>query len=146
LNSSGSHFDSPAEPEETFYVRTYRRLVWMMVALALAGSAGIWIRYGGATALVFLGGGFIAILNFHWLKRTLDAIGEKLQDTGKVPSSWGVVFRFILRYVLIAIAAYVILKSTASNLYGFFAGLVVPVGAILAEAVYETYRALRTGF
>ncbi len=132
--------------EEIFYVRTYRRLVRMMVALALAGTASICVRYGGATALVFLAGAFIAILNFHWLKRTLDAISERLQVTGTRPSAWGIVFRFVLRYVLIAAGAYVIFKSTASNLYGFFAGLLVPMGAILMEAVYETYRALRSGF
>lgn len=138
--------DEQLKIEELFYVRTYRRLLWMMAALAVAGAVWISTRYGGISALVFLGGALIAILNFHWLKRTLDAIGERLERTGKKAGAWGVIFRFVLRYLLIAVAAYVILRSTANNLYGFFAGLLVPVGAILAEAVYETYKALRTGF
>ncbi len=131
--------------DEAFYVQTYRRLVWIMTVLALAGSVATWLWYGRANAIVFFAGSLIALLNFHWLKRTLDAIGERLEATGRKPSSWGVVFRFILRYVLIAAAAYVILKRTTSSLYVFVGGLSLPVGAILIEAVYETYRALRAG-
>jgi ATP synthase I chain len=145
LNFSSSHSGSSAETEEIFYVRTYRRLVWIMGVLALAGATSIWIRSSGAMTLSFLAGSVISILNFHWLKRTLDAMGQRFQATGGRPSAWGVVPRFLLRYVLIAVAAYVIFKSTPKSLYAFFAGLSLPVGAILIEAVYETYKALRTG-
>lgn len=131
--------------DEGFYIQTYRRLVRIMAVLALAGSIATWIWFDRANAIAFFAGSLIALLNFHWLKRTLDAIGERLEATGKKPSSWGVLIRFVLRYVLIAAAAYVILKSTTSSLYGFFGGLSLPVGAILIDAVYETYRALRTG-
>lgn len=131
------------ETEEIFYLRTYRRLVWIMAALALLGVPAVWIRYQGSMAMTFAVGSLLAMLNFHWLKRTVEAMGGRF--AGKTRSSWGVVFRFLLRYVLIALIAYVILKSTASSLYGFFAGLSLPVGAILIEAVYETYQALRTG-
>ena len=53
--------------------------------------------------------------------------------------------RFCLRYLLIAFAAYVIFKSSADSLYGLFAGLSLPVVAILIEAVLEVYSALRAG-
>lgn len=114
-----------------------------MAALALAGTvaAGIW--YGATMAVSFLAGAAIAALNFHWLKLTIEAMGGRLPD--KARGARGVVVRFLLRYVLIALAAYVILKSTANSLYGFFAGLSVPVGAILIEAVNETFRAFRAG-
>lgn len=145
MKSPGSGGVGQVQIDETFYVQIYHRLVRIMIALALAGSVAVWLRYGGKNALVFFAGSLIALLNFHWLKRTLDAIGERLEATGRTPSSWGVVIRFLLRYVLIAATAYVILKSTTNSLYGFFGGLFLPVGAILIEAVYETYKALRTG-
>jgi hypothetical protein len=50
-----------------------------------------------------------------------------------------VVHRFLLRYFLMAIIAFVILTVSRKSLYGLFAGLFLPVAAILCEAVYEGY-------
>jgi hypothetical protein len=91
-------------------------------------------------AATFFTGSVIAVLNFHWLKHTIEAIGGRLPSRAR--SAWGVVLRFLLRYVLIATAAYVIFKGTSSIAYGFFAGLAVVAGAIVIEAVYETFMAL----
>jgi predicted tellurium resistance membrane protein TerC len=131
------------EIEEAFFAGVYRRLVGIMVVLGIIGTPAAWVRYNGAIALAFLLGALIAVVNFHWLKRTVEAMGRRLPSQGKAPAVWGIVMRFLLRYVLIAVAAYVILKSTTNSLYGFFAGLSVPVGAILMEALYETCKAFR---
>jgi hypothetical protein len=144
LSAFGPAGGNQTEAADTFYTAIYQRLVGIMVVLATAGTAAVWIKYRAVMALSFLAGSFIAILNFHWLRRTIEAMGPGLEDSGKPPSRSGVVARFLLRYVLIAAAAYVILKSTANNLYGLFAGLSLPVGAILIEALYEIYRARRT--
>ncbi|HKF23483.1 MAG TPA: ATP synthase subunit I [Candidatus Angelobacter sp.] len=129
------------QKEEAFYAEVYRRLVAIMAVLGVCGTitAGIW--YGWVMAATFLVGSVIAVLNFHWLKRTIEAMGGRLPSRAGAAS--GVVLRFLLRYILIAVAAYVILKSTTNSLYGFFAGLAIPAGAIVIEAMYETYRALR---
>ncbi len=127
-----------------FYASIHRRLMWMMALLAIVGTAVLWFKFERTMALSFLAGSCIAILNFYWLRRTLEAMADRLQASGERPSAFGVLFRFSLRYVLIAAAAYVIFKSTANSLYGLFAGLFLPVGAILIEAVYEIYRTFRT--
>jgi hypothetical protein len=44
-----------------------------------------------------------------------------------------------------ALAAYAIFKFSPASLYGLFAGLFLPVGAIMCEAAYELYAALRHG-
>jgi hypothetical protein len=138
-----SPFGGPidAQKEEAFYAEVYRRLVTIMALLGAGGTiaAGIW--YGLSMAAAFFVGTVIAVLNFHWLKHTIEAMGGRLPSRAR--AAWGVVLRFLLRYVLIAAAAYVILKSTTNSLYGFFAGLAIPAGAIVIEAMYETYRALR---
>ena len=126
--ASGS--GNPVETEEAFYAAVYRRLVGMMTALVAAGTGAAFIIFHPSMALAFLAGGIIAILNFHWLKHTIEAMGGRLPSRER--GAWGVVLRFLLRYALIAAAAYVILKSTTNSLYGFFAGLTVPAGAILA--------------
>lgn len=134
-----------AETAEDFYQRVLRRLFLTMVALALLLAPAIWIRYRAGEALSFLFGSIVSITNFYWLRRTVEALGRAFELTGRKPSSGGVVARFLLRYVLIALVAYVILRGSAASLYGLIAGLSLPVAAILIEAVYETYRALRAG-
>lgn len=143
MKGPGAADGNQLEIEEAFFAGVYRRLVGLMVILGLAGAAITWARYTRVTALAFLVGALIAIVNFHWLKRTVEAMGRRLPSKGKAPAVWGIVMRFLLRYVLIAVAAYVILKSTTNSLYGFFAGLSAPVGAILMEALYETCKAFR---
>jgi hypothetical protein len=56
------------------------------------------------------------------------------------------VFRFLVRYFLMAGAAYAIFSVSPASLYGLFAGLFLPVGGIACEAVYELYMALARGF
>ena len=57
----------------------------------------------------------------------------------------GVVLRFLLRYVLMGLAAYAILSVSPASLYGLFAGLFLPVAAIACEAAYEAYVAVARG-
>jgi hypothetical protein len=41
-----------------------------------------------------------------------------------------------------AVIAFVILTVSRESLYGFFAGLFLPVSAMLCEAAYETYKVI----
>lgn len=133
------------ESADAFYSRIYRRLMLIMTALGLAGTTAAWIRFRPPIALGFLAGSIIAMLNFHWLALTIQAAGAKAEASAGQSGRAGVVLRFILRYLLIALAAYAIFRGSADGLYGLFAGLSLPVGAILIEAGHEIYRALRAG-
>ena len=44
---------------------------------------------------------------------------------------------------LLAIIVYVILRGSGQGLYGFFAGLFVPVAAMVCEGAYEAWSSLR---
>ena len=57
----------------------------------------------------------------------------------------GIVFRFLIRYLLMAVGAYVILTVSPASLNGLLAGLFLPVAAIGCEAIYELYVALARG-
>src|SRR5579859_541650 len=135
-----------AEDTQAFFADVYRRIVRNMLILAVISTPVLWMKYERGIALGFIAGCATAVLNFHWLKRTVVAIGERVASTGRKPSSAGVIIRFLLRYVLIAIGAYGIFRSSADSVYGLFAGLFLPVGAIFIEAVYALYGALRRGF
>jgi hypothetical protein len=127
---------------EAFYAGALDRISRLMVVLAVVLSAAAWLRYGWHIALGFGCGSAIAYLNFHWLKRVVTALADRATHSGQTQSSQGVVLRFLLRYVLMALGAYVIFTVSRASLYGLFAGLFLPVAAIGCEAAYELWMAL----
>jgi hypothetical protein len=131
---------------EAFYSRVLPRIRRFMLGLAIPMAVLVLLRFGLKIALGFLVGCAIAYVNFYWLKRAVTALADKVTATGECPSSAGVVLRFLGRYLLMAFAAYAIFKISPASLYGLFAGLFLPVAAILCEAGYELYAALRHGF
>ena len=139
--------DEPTIPPhaESFYSGAYERIIRIMLLLGIVATIVVFLRFGVAVAVGFLVGGAIAFLNFHWLKRVVSALADRATATGERQSSKGVVLRFLLRYFLIALGAYAIFKISRNGLYGLLAGLFLPVGAILIEAAYELYAALRRG-
>ena len=127
---------------DPFYAASLIRIRNFMLALApIFTIAALW-KFGRFAAVGFLLGGVIAYLNFHWLKSGISGLADRVTNTGKGQSGKGIIARFLLRYVLLGLAAYAILTSFPASLRGLFAGLFLPVGAIVCEAVYETYVAL----
>jgi len=145
-SASGDHETSPeATPPDAFYSGAVGRIRSFMAGLALVLSAAAWWRFGCWSALGFALGCAIAYLNFHWLKHGVSGLADRVTNAGKSQSGKGIVARFLLRYVLLGGAAYVILTSFPASLRGLFAGLFLPVGAIACEAVYELYVAVVRG-
>ena len=117
----------------------------MMPVLAAIGTVLCWWRAGMMFAAGFVFGCIIAYVNFYWLKRVVNALADRVTRTGSTESGRGAFTRFLLRYALIALAAYAILSVSTRSLYGMLAGLFLPVAAIACEAAYEVYIALRRG-
>ncbi len=133
-------------PEVTaFYEGAIARVRLLMLVFGLAAVTYGAIIHGLPIALGILAGGAVAYLNFVWLKIAVTHFADRLANTGGGDSGTGVVARFMLRYGLIGIGAYVILHGSPGSLYGFLGGLLLPVPAILCEAVYELVVALRRG-
>jgi hypothetical protein len=148
LTSEGSASPEAVEERaaEIFAATTFRRIFLVMVALLIAGAPLLWAKFGRGFVRSFAIGGIISLVNFYWLKRTLAALVNAVAIAGKTRSPAGIVFRFVLRYLLIAVAAYAIFKSSEMSMLGLCVGLSLLVGAILMEAVYTLYGALRRGF
>jgi len=121
------------------------RIPRFMIVLALTFSAAAWWRFGRRSALGFACGCAIAYLNFHWLEKVVSALADRATQSGYRQSSGGIVFRFLLRYFLMALAAYAIFSVSPASLYGLFAGLFLPVAGIACEAAYEVYTAYARG-
>src|SRR5579885_2179484 len=131
---------TPPDPAaEAFYAHALTRVRNFMLALGPVLTLAALLKFGFRPALGFLLGCVISYLNFHSLKSGVSGLADKVTNTGKSQSGKGIIARFLLRYALLGGAAYAILTSFPASLRGLFAGLFLPVGAIVCEAAYELY-------
>ena len=137
--------EPPPALGDDFFSRAIERIRIFMIVIALVFSVAAWGLLGRGFALGFVVGCIIAYLNFHWLKSGVSGLADRITNSARQQSGKGIVFRFLLRYVLMGAVAYAILTSFPASLGGLFAGLFLPVGGISCEAAYELYVALGRG-
>jgi small-conductance mechanosensitive channel len=137
--------DRPTGEPESFYSGSLDRIRRFMLVVAVAATAVALVWFGWRQALGLALGCAIAYLNFHWLKRVVSGMADRITHTGKQQAGQGIVLRFLLRYVLMGLAAYAILSVSPASLYGLLTGLFLPVAAIACEASYEVYVAVARG-
>ncbi len=145
LDNKTSSPASEAHAAELVYSGALGRIRRSMLVLAAILTLGAWMFFGWRFALGMACGCAVAYLNFHWLKSGVEALADRIVEGGKPQSGKGIVFRFLLRYVLMGLVAYGILTVSPASLYGLFVGLFLPVAAIACEAAYEAYVALARG-
>jgi small-conductance mechanosensitive channel len=144
--TSPADSEQPQAAGERFFAAAYERIVRLMFLLLATFVVLFWATLTLRFALGFLAGGVIAILNFVSLKKLVIAFADRVIASGGQRRSSGLVLRFLLRYGLVAVAAYAIFKSSAMSAYGLLAGLGLPVPAIMIEAGFELYGSLRRGY
>jgi len=138
---------TPPDPAiEAFYSGAYKRISRLIVVLTLIGLPVIAWRFHWKFALGFLIGSIAAQINFIWLKRAVEGIVEKIAAGTRGPSGAGLMLRFFGRYIMVALLAYVIFRGSSHALYGFCAGLFVPIAAAMCEGIYEAVTAIRNHF
>ena len=113
-------------------------LAWAAAATIAAVAFRGW-RFGAG----LLVGCALAYLNFEWLKSAVAAMADRITRTERARGGAGIVARFLVRYVLLAVAAYAIFKVSRASLHGFLIGIFLPVAAIFSEALYEVWAAVR---
>lgn len=114
--------------------RAVGRIARLTLALALGGAAAYFAVAGWRGGLGFLLGGLISYLNFRWLKRTVYSVGEVAG--GKPPRASVAVF-LGLRYLLLGLGAYAIVKFSEISLTAALVGLFVPTAAVVLEILFE---------
>lgn len=133
---------APDAPDD-FHSRTIDRIRRTIIVLGIAGLIPAWVVWGWPTGIGFGLGAAVAYLNFWLLEKGVAGVIQLTIQTGTPVSGRRIVQRFLLRYFLMAVVAFVILAVIRDSLYGLFAGLLLPVAAILCEAVYEAYKVIR---
>ncbi len=133
------------EASERFYgsaLARITRLIWILGAIAVPV---LWFRWGTYFAVGWIAGVGFSFINFRSLTSSVNALGERIVSAHSRESGGRIVAKFLLRYALLGIAAYVIFKFSRESLYGLLVALFLPVAATLCEAAYETYVAFRRG-
>jgi uncharacterized membrane protein YdfJ with MMPL/SSD domain len=139
----------PADPEsasERFYAGAILRVRIAIVALGIAGFAISSVRFGFRSVLGFAIGLALSWWNFQSLVWAVTGLAGRIVEGHEGASGGSLVFRFIVRIPLVALAGYAIFISSPGSLRGFLVGLCVPIAAIFFEVGYEAFAALRRGF
>ncbi len=123
--------------------------IWILGIVGI----GVFCLWGGLSwGAGFTVGAALSALNFHWMREAVGTLADLASSQAvqaaageppRQPKTARVVARFVLRFALIGIAAYVIFKSSFISLGAFFAGLFLFLAAILAEVAYQVFAAFR---
>ena len=135
-----------ADAGEKFFAEAYQRIIRILLVLLPFLAILLWVFFNHPFAIGFLIGGAIAIVNFLSLKKLVIAFADRVIASAGQQRSSGLMLRFVFRYGLVAVVGYAIFKSSAMSAYGLLAGLGIPAVAIMIEAGYEVYKALRRGY
>lgn len=131
---------------DDFFDRALPRIRKFLLALSAAGLLTCTILFRWPVTVGFLLGAVVSYVNQLWLERAIDALGARITAKQSHERGGVIVFRALLRYVFIAGGAYVIFSVSLAGLYGFMAGVCLPIAAVGFEVVVEMFVALRRGF
>lgn len=139
--------NSSTQPDvEKFFANAVRRIpkfllvISALVLLPVAGFFSVQVAGG------FAAGALVSWFNFRALARGVEALGDRIVEQHSRERGHVIVMRFLLRYLLVAAIGYVIFVSSLGAFRGFLFGVCAPVAAMLMEAAYEGYMALRRGY
>ncbi len=135
----------PNSPAERFYGAAITRILREIFVLGIAGTAVVLATYGIRSGLSFFAGAALAYWNFRSLVSAVNSLGERIVVGHSGEKGSAIVFRFLSRILLVGIAGYAIFLGWPGSLPGFLVGLCMPVPALMIEAGYEGFTALRRG-
>jgi hypothetical protein len=137
----------PGAPEaERFFAGAVRRILKFLWVTTVFLAGPVWGFFGLRSAVGFVGGALVSWLNFQTLAHGVEGIATRIVDRNSRERGQMIILRFVLRYVLVAVVAYAIFRSSAEAFRGFLFGVCLPVAAMLMEAAYEGYSAFRRGY
>jgi hypothetical protein len=136
--SSGECLDERTQFERII-PRVLRNI--LVVSILLLGPAFWFYHLAGSIGFAF--GAVVSYVNFRSLTRGVEGLSDRIVNRNSREKGGLIVFRFVVRYGLVAGAAYAIFKGSSLAFRGFLWGLCVPVAALMAEAVWHGYTAFR---
>ena len=133
----------PDAAADALFAGSLRRIELLLIVFPALFVVAFLIQGRVLLAFGLLVGAAIAYVNFRWLKGTVTALTDALTKHEHSSSGPSVIARFLLRFVLIALAAYAIFEGCPRCFLGFLGGLFSPVLAIFFEAAYLVLAEVR---
>jgi len=115
--------------DQAFYDRFIRRVTWIILALALTGSAVLAIVKEIRIGLAFLIGATVSYGSFWGWRQLVDALTPGPKKRSAVP--------FVVRILLLIALAYAIIRFLGLNFAVAASGLLVSAAAVLLELIFE---------
>ena len=128
---------------ESFYSRAVPRMLRTMLITSALALIPAFRFYRWLGMIGFAAGAAVSYINFRALAKSVEALADRIVNQHSSEKGRVIVFRFLIRYGLVAIVASVILKSSALAFRGFLWGLCLPVAAMMIEAAFEAWAAFR---
>lgn len=138
--------ESPAPASDRFFAQAIPRMLRVLIVLDAIFSAAVALRFGWVSAAGFAAGAAMAYWSFRSLNKAVQGLAARIVETSRPEGGFSLVNGFFVRYLLAGIVAYVIFTSSSQAFRGFLFGLCTPVAAMLMEAGFEAYAALRRGY
>lgn len=123
--------------------RIVPRLLRNILVLSILFIGPAFWFYHFAGAIGFGLGAAVSYVNFRSLSLGVEGLTARIVDQQSRERGGRIIMRFAVRYLLVAVVAYAIFKSSSGAFGAFLWGLCVPVGALMIEAVWQGYSALR---
>ena len=129
--------------DEEFYTAAERRIEWLIAGIGAAATAAAWFVWGRGAAAGLAAGASLSWVNYRWMKQGVDTLARLSMaqvgtQSAQVPSR--VYLKFLGRYALLIVAAYVILRAFRPPLASLLAGFFSVVAAVLVEMVGQLWR------
>ena len=118
--------------DEAYFDRAIGRMRTSMLWLSAGGTAAVLLLYSWRHGLAFLAGALASLANFRWLHQLAASLGAGARRPRR-----RVLLFLLLRYVLLGLWGYVIVKIFGLNLAAALVGLFVAVAAVILEIIYE---------
>ena len=115
--------------DQAFYDRFIRRVTWIILALALTGSAVLAIVKEIRISLAFLIGATVSYASFWGWRQLVDALTPGPKKRSAIP--------FMVRILLLIALAYAIIRFLGLNFAAAASGLLVSAAAVLLELIFE---------
>ena len=133
---------APMAGDEEFYRAAERRIEWLIAGIGAIATAATWFVWGGRAASGVAAGAILSWVNYRWMKQGVGALiplatAQAGAEKVKIPKS--VYFKFLGRYALLLVAAYVILSRLRLPAVFLIAGLFAVVAAVMLELVFELF-------
>lgn len=129
--------------DETFYAAAERRIEYFTLAIGALAAAFACIFWSLQAGAGLAAGAALSWINYRWMKQGINRLAllstaQAGAEKPRVPSSTYI--KFIGRYALLIVAAYVILRGFSLPAMSFIAGLFAVVAGVIVEMVGQLFR------